>query len=121
MPDAFYNNMQESPIIVLRMDIRVRLPRLIEEYSAYPPETLKAAIMKISKRLGGSNTKEALDAVDHGDFPKAIEITLRYYDKAYLYGITRKLSKTIINIETGTDDIEKNATKMLEAAEQIKW
>jgi tRNA 2-selenouridine synthase len=121
MPDAFYNNMQESPTIILRMDISVRLPRLVEEYSAYPPETLKAAIMKIRKRLGGSNTKEALNAVDHGDFPKAIEITLRYYDKAYLYGITRKPSKTIINIETDTDDIEKNATKVLEAEEQIKW
>jgi tRNA 2-selenouridine synthase len=121
MPDAFYNNMQESPTIILRMDISVRLARLVEEYSAYPPETLKAAILKISKRLGGSNTKDALDAVDRGDFTNGIEIALRYYDKAYLYGITRKPSKTIINIETDTDDIEKNAAKVLEAAEKIKW
>ncbi len=121
MPDAFYNNMQESPTIVLRMDFRVRLPRLIEEYSAYPPETLKAAIMKINKRLGGNNTKEALDAVDRGDFPKAIEITLRYYDKTYLYGITRKPAKTIIYIESDSDDIKRNATKVFEAAGKIKW
>jgi len=121
MPDSFYNNMQESPTIILRMDIKVRLPRLIEEYSIFPAETLKASIMKISKRLGGNNTKEALDAVDQGDFPKAIEISLRYYDKAYLYGITRKRSGTILQIETDTDDIELNGLKVLEASKKITW
>jgi tRNA 2-selenouridine synthase len=113
--------MQESPAIILKMAIQVRLPRLIEEYSGYPPETLKATILKISKRLGGNNTKDALDAIDHGDFAKAIEITLRYYDKAYLYGITRKRSGTIITIETDTDDIETNGMKVLEAARKITW
>ncbi len=121
MPDTFYNNMQESPTIILRMDIRVRLPRLIEEYSVYQPEILKTSILKISKRLGGSNTKEALNAIDHGDFPKAIEIVLRYYDKAYLYGIARKRTGTILSIETDTDDIEINGVKILEAAEKITW
>ncbi len=121
MPDAFYNNMQESPTIILRMNIKIRLPRLIEEYSVYQPETLKATIMKIGKRLGGTNTKEALVAVDNKDFAKAIEITLRYYDKAYLYGITRKRTGTILNIDTDTDDIETNGMKVLEAAGKITW
>lgn len=121
MPDAFYNNVQESPIIILRMDIKIRLPRLIEEYSVYPPETLRSAVLKISKRLGGNNTKEALDAIDQGDFAKAIEITLRYYDKTYLYAISRKPANKIINIETDTDDIEVNGMKVLEAANKISW
>src|ERR1035437_4104874 len=45
MPDAFYFNMQETPTIVLVKDASCRLPRLIEEYSAYPPESLKASGM----------------------------------------------------------------------------
>jgi tRNA 2-selenouridine synthase len=121
MPDDFYNNLQDSPTIVLKMDIKVRLPRLIEEYSVYPSETLKAAIMKINKRLGGNNTKDAINAVDHGDFPKAIEIALRYYDKTYLYGITIKRTGIIMYVETDTDDIETNGNKVLEAAEKITW
>ena len=82
---------------------------------------LKNAIMKICKRMGGDNTKDAITAVDAGDFETAIRITLKYYDKAYLYGITKKHSGKVIYVETETDDIEKNANKILEASEKITW
>ncbi|MDQ1332381.1 MAG: tRNA 2-selenouridine(34) synthase MnmH [Bacteroidota bacterium] len=121
LPDAFYFNMQESPAIILLMNIEKRLPRLIGEYSTYSPDLLKGIIMKISKRLGGDNTKEALNAIDTGDFAKAIEITLRYYDKTYKFAISKKRSGKTIYVETETDNIEKNAISILEAAKQITW
>jgi tRNA 2-selenouridine synthase len=119
MPDVFYNNMQEYPSIILLMEIKKRLPRLIEEYSTYPPEMLKGSILKISKRIGGDNTRDALNAIDNGDFEKAIEITLKYYDKTYMYGIRRKPARNLIFIETDSDDIDYNAKKVLEAANKI--
>ena len=121
LPDGFYSNMQETPTIILLMDVKVRLPRLIKEYSDYPPEVLKCSIQKISKRLGGDNTRDALKAVDERDFAKAIEITLNYYDKAYLFGIKRKLTTNIYYIQTDTDDIETNSQKVLEVADRITW
>jgi len=121
IPDDFYNNLQDSPTIILLIKIKERLPRLMEEYSTYPPELLKESIMKISKRLGGDNTKDALDAVDKGDLAKAVEIVLKYYDKAYLYGIKRKNRKNLISVETETDDIEINAGLVLNAATKIAW
>jgi tRNA 2-selenouridine synthase len=121
LPDQFYLNMQDTPVIVLVMDIKTRLPRLMEEYSKYPPESLKASVLKISKRLGGDNTRDAIEAVETGNIARAIEISLNYYDKAYLYGLTKKQSKNIIYVETDTDDIEVNAMKVLEAARNIKW
>jgi tRNA 2-selenouridine synthase len=121
MPDRFYLNMQESPTIVLVMDVRSRLPRLIEEYSAYPPESLKESLLKISKRLGGDKTKDAITAVEAGDFAKAIEIVLHYYDKAYLFGLKKKESKNTIYVTADSDDVETNALKVLEAAGRIKW
>ena len=121
IPDIFFDNMQEYPAVILIMKIPKRLPRLIEEYSKYPPEMLRGSIQKISKRLGGDNTREALNAVEKGDLAKAIEITLKYYDKAYMYGIRRKPSDKMIFIETDTDDIESNAKKVLKAAETITW
>jgi tRNA 2-selenouridine synthase len=121
MPDEFYSNMQISPTLVLLMDIEKRLPRLIGEYSAYPPELLIESINRISKRLGGDNTRDATSAVETGDFAKAIEITLKYYDKAYLFGIGRKPSDTIIYVKTDTDAIESNALKLIEAADKISW
>jgi tRNA 2-selenouridine synthase len=120
MPEAFYLNMQKNPAVILLMDIKTRLPRLIKEYSCYSSDELASAVMKISKRLGGDRTKEATEAVQKGDFGKAIEITLQYYDKAYLFGLGRKQSKDIYYVSTNTDDIETNARKILEAEGGIK-
>jgi tRNA 2-selenouridine synthase len=121
MPDSFYLNMQDTPAIILNMDVKTRLPRLIEEYSTYSTEDLKASIMKISKRLGGDKTKDAILSVESGDIAKAIEISLYYYDKAYRFGLTKKNSNNIIYIEADTDNIEINASKILEAASKISW
>jgi tRNA 2-selenouridine synthase len=121
MPDRFYLNMQDTPSIILKMDVKTRLPRLLEEYSTYPPESLKVSILKISRRLGGDKTKDAITAVDKGDFAKAIEIVLYYYDKAYLFGLKKKVNKNIVYINTDSDDIETNALKILEAASKITW
>jgi tRNA 2-selenouridine synthase len=121
MPDSFYANMQNSNTILLLMDIQTRLPRLMEEYSVFPPEVLKNSVRKISKRLGGDNTRDAIEAIDDGDIAKAIEITLIYYDKAYRFGLKKKSEEKIITVETDTDEIEKNTLKVLEASSQIDW
>ena len=62
----------------------------MEEYSAYNREDLLSSLRKISKRLGGDKTRDAIDAIERGDFAKAIEIVLFYYDKAYIFGLKKK-------------------------------
>lgn len=121
IPDSFYLNMQNTRTIILMMDVKTRLPRLMEEYSAYPAESLKTAILKISKRLGGDSTRDALEAVEDGNIARAIEITLCYYDKAYMFGLKKKSSRNIIYVETDSDDIETNALKILDVAQKIVW
>jgi tRNA 2-selenouridine synthase len=121
MPEEFYLNMQKNPAIVLLMDINTRLPRLIREYSLYPEPELEALIMKISRRLGGDNARDAVQALQAGDYAKAIEITLKYYDKTYLYELKSRQGKNIVQIVTDTDDPQINAGKVLEAAKGIKW
>lgn len=121
IPDTFYENMQDSPTIVLMMDMKLRMPRLIEEYSTYPADLLIESILKISKRLGGDNTKEAIEAVVEGNLARAIEITLNYYDKAYQFGLKKKKAENLIFVETDTDNIEQNGLKILEASHKITW
>jgi tRNA 2-selenouridine synthase len=121
LPESLYLNMQESPVIILLMDIELRLLRLIKEYSDFHPDSLKSSIMKISKRLGGDKTKEAINAVEKGDFASAIRIVLHYYDKAYMHSLERKNQDNIILVKTDTDDTEINAQKVLEASGQLRW
>lgn len=116
LPEGLYANMQGAKTIVLLMDIKTRMPRLMEEYSKYPADQLKASVLKISRRLGGDNTRDALDAIDRGDISKAIEISLVYYDKTYQYSIRRKNNADVVYVETNTDEVSVNAMKVLEAA-----
>jgi tRNA 2-selenouridine synthase len=121
MPDTFYNNMQEMPAVILLMDIETRIPRLVREYSAFPPELLKGAVMKISRRLGMEKAHEAVAAIESGDFAGAIRITLAYYDKTYMHSITRKKSREILYFNTDVDDVDINAREVLKAARKVKW
>ena len=42
MPEMFYPNMQDTPVIVLIMDVKTRFPRLLEEYSKYPAGSIES-------------------------------------------------------------------------------
>jgi tRNA 2-selenouridine synthase len=117
LPDGFYLNLRESPVIALLMDVQTRMPRLIKEYSAYPKEELIYSIGRIAKRLGGDNTTEAIKEVEAENFSRAIEITLNYYDKTYLYGLKRRSEEMIQYVETDTDVITENVSKILKAAQ----
>jgi tRNA 2-selenouridine synthase len=119
MPEEFYLNMQNNQAIILMIDIRIRLTRLLEEYSCYPPGQLIQSVMKISKRLGGDRTREAVDAVNRGDIASAIIIILQYYDKAYMYGLGRKPQELLHYVNTDTGDVELNAGRILEASKQL--
>ncbi len=121
MPDVFYNNLQDAPAIILMIDAKERVPGLVEDYATYPPDKLKASILKVSKRLGGENTRVILDAVEAGEFKIAVENMLNYYDKTYNYSLSRKRSKNMIYIKSDTIDIESNANKILEASDKITW
>ena len=119
LPDNFYFNMQGSPVIALIADVKTRMPRLLEEYSEYEPEELKKSVMKISRRLGGDNTRESIESIDSGDFTRAIEITLTYYDKTYMYGLNRRPAGLIHYVYTDTSDTASNAEKILAEAKKI--
>lgn len=121
MPEEFYLNIQKNPTIILLMDIKTRLPRLLEEYSCFSPDELITSVLRISKRLGGDRTRAAIDAINRNDFSDAIEITLKYYDKTYLFGLKGKNRGNVYYINTDTDDIEVNSRKILEVARVIRW
>jgi tRNA 2-selenouridine synthase len=119
MPDQFFFNLRESPVIALIMDVQTRLPRLMKEYSAYPREDLISSITRIAKRLGGDNTKEAISQVNELNISGAIEISLNYYDKSYMFGLKKRPEELIRYIQTDTDEIEINVKKILKEAKKI--
>ena len=119
IPEQLYSQMQKAPLIAVLMDIKTRIPRLSAEYSTLPKTDLIASVQKISKRLGGDNTREAIMAIERDDFEQAIEITLKYYDKAYMYGLEKNPGRTVYFIECVSGDTNENSKKVLETAQTI--
>lgn len=116
MPNNFFLRMQTAPVIALMMSIETRMPRLLEEYTTFPAEEIMASVIRISKRLGGDRTREAVDALRKGDYPTAIRITLEYYDKAYHYGLSKRPEGQVTYINTETDDLAVNAALVMQVA-----
>jgi tRNA 2-selenouridine synthase len=121
LPENFFFSMKNAPAVVLLMDLKIRLPRLMKEYSGYDPEILKTLILKIGKRLGGDKTRDAVNAIEKGNTADAIELILSYYDKAYLYGLKQKDEKNVYYVKTDKDDVEINAKKILDVVSGIKY
>ena len=106
IPQPFWLNMRRSPVYFLDIPFEERLHHLVKEYGSYPKEALINGIQRIAKRLGGLETKNALQYVEEGNIKDCFTILLKYYDKVYLKGLHNRsdLSSllTSINCETVT-------------------
>lgn len=90
IPHGFYNRMHFSPLVKVDIPLEERVSRLVKEYAQFSNEELAHAISKITKRLGGDNSKSALNALSKGDYAEVTRILLRYYDKAYTRSIEER-------------------------------
>ncbi len=81
--------MKECRIVFLDIPRELRASHLVKHYAGYEPEELKECILKISKRLGGDRTREALESIERSDFYQTAMITLHYYDKAYMFSLEK--------------------------------
>jgi tRNA 2-selenouridine synthase len=81
--------------ILLRIEVpkEHRVRRLVSEYAGFDKRLLSEAVTRISERLGGARTEEALNAIDAGAFDKVAGNILAYYDKAYNFAIERRPSQ----------------------------
>jgi tRNA 2-selenouridine synthase len=87
IPGAFWQSMRQSPLVFLDIPFEERLDHIIAEYGNCETEILRAAIERITKRLGGLETKNALAFLEEHKIKECFAILLKYYDKYYLKGL----------------------------------
>ena len=120
MGAPLYNQLREAPIVFLDIAPIYRLPHLVDVYASYPKEDLAKALGKIKKRLGLDRFAIALEALEAGDFSLVAEITLHYYDKAYMYGLDQRENHKITRIEVKTlDPIEQTELLLSHATSEL--
>jgi len=108
-----YDQMRSAPIVQINLEKSERIKRLVNEYSAFDSEILKNCIERISKRLGGLDTKLCLNAIDTNNYDLVADLTLNYYDKAYGFGLNQRTKQIAKTIFFDTDNPKENAIFVL--------
>ena len=119
LPAELYQQMKEGTLLFLDIPREERARYLMRHYAVHEREELKQCVRKIEKRLGGSRTREAIEAIDRGDFLRTALIALQYYDKSYLHSLRRNHPRYYL-IPSGRVDPEKNALLLQEHAGKEK-
>ena len=109
IPDLFFLKMSTMPVYFLDIPFQERTKHLVDTYANLSHDKLAEAISRITKRLGYDKAKFALDALEIKDYHKVVEITLFYYDKAYLGGLQKREESTISKLEIPTVDPSETA------------
>ena len=87
LPGALWKTMRSSPISFLDIPFEERLNHIVAEYGECENQKLIDATRRISQRLGGLDTKNAIAFLESCEIKEAFRILLRYYDKHYLKGL----------------------------------
>ncbi len=90
IPPSLWERLRMSPLIFFDIPFEERLEHITEEYGTLPQEALVQSIKRISKRLGGLETKKALFFLAEKDMKSCFHILLSYYDKHYLKGLHKR-------------------------------
>jgi tRNA 2-selenouridine synthase len=84
IPHALWKNMRKSLVYFINIPFDNRLTYLAETYGIMDKLSLAEAINRIQKRLGGLETKTAIEHLEKNTIKDCFEILLKYYDKMYL-------------------------------------
>lgn len=107
LPTPFFKQLRSSKTYFLKIPFTARLDFIVKGYGKFKAEDLITATYRIQKRLGGLETKNAINFIVENNIAAAFEILLQYYDKWY------EKNRTIIPIEVAEVDPSTNAQILL--------
>ena len=115
IPKALWNNMRQSCLYFLEIPFDERLNYIISTYGTYEKKDLINSIIKIQKRLGGLETKTAINYLLENNVKESFSILLHYYDKLYTTALFKRENvETVLNkVSCETVDI-RNAGALIE-------
>lgn len=115
IPMPLWYTMRKAPVFFIDIPFEERLKYITEEYGKLKKEYLKDAILRIQKRLGGLETKNALGFLEENNYSECFRILLAYYDKGYNKSLHNRenISSLLNKIPSTVVDTQINAQKLL--------
>lgn len=90
IPITIWNNMRKEQLFFLDIPFEERLNYIVANYGHHEKERLVNAVIRIKKRLGGLDTKEAVNALIENRVSDCFRILLTYYDRWYWKGVQKR-------------------------------
>lgn len=125
LPAAFFRQMRDKQIYFLDIPFEERLQFLVAHYGKFEKEKLISAILRIKKRLGGLETKNAVSLLIEDNTKDCFAILLAYYDKFYLKSLQNRenfsslFNKVVLNSVSAEATAEAVLTQYLQKAAAI--
>ncbi|MBA3665182.1 MAG: tRNA 2-selenouridine(34) synthase MnmH [Bacteroidetes bacterium] len=114
LPPGLWEQMRTAEVYYMNLSFDERLNHIVKEYGRFPKEELETSILKITKRLGHEESKNAIIALHEGDLHTALGICLRYYDKTYGHGLSIREKESVHPIPFEKLDVEEIAKALIE-------
>jgi tRNA 2-selenouridine synthase len=114
IPQSFWEKMRKSLVYFIEIPFEKRLTYIIETYGKLDQKELAEAIKRIQKRLGGLETKTAIDNLESNDLESCFHILLKYYDKLYLKSLHSRVvgGNNKMEAKTSAEEEEKYKKKI---------
>ena len=115
LPNDLWGVMRKSPVFFIDIPFEERLEHLVTGYGQLDKEKMINAILRIKKRLGGLETKTAVNYLIEDNCRDSFRVLLTYYDKHYLKGLQNRENSyyQITTIKCNKVDIIHNARLLL--------
>ena len=120
MPNSLFSQLQDAQSVFIEIPFENRLQFILQNYGKFEKDKLIGGIYRIRKRLGGLDTKNAINFLLEGNVVESFKILLEYYDRLYVKSTTTNRKKikyivlnetnasqnaeAIINLSTSNDD-----------------
>lgn len=117
LPLALWAAMRSAPVYFLDIPFEERLDYITAGYGKHKQEDLVNAIIRVQKRLGGLNAKNAIGFLLEKNIKESFRILLAYYDKYYGGSLhTREnLEQLLTVIKCDKVDAKNNAIRIISA------
>lgn len=112
IPKPLFQTIIKSPLYIIEIPFDERLKFIKAYYGQFSTADLVAAILRIQKKLGGLETKNAVQLLDEGKQIESFSILLSYYDRNYLRYADYENRKNIM-IQSSRVDALLNAELLL--------
>lgn len=115
IPNQLWKTMRSSPVIFIDIPFEERLQHIVLEYGTIDKARIINSIIRIRKRLGGLETKTAINYLLEDNTTEAFRVLLKYYDKHYTKALDNRdnLQSKLQKISCDTVDPDKNSQRLI--------